>query len=145
PIEPGIDDSGRAIEIFEAGIVIGRLDDDLVPVGGRVLVREHADRPWIAVAPDLRRRLVLVAGAEGADDLLVAAEGVRAEEALGREEHWRTGDRIPADHGARSSRRASARRWATPRSANADISSARPSAIVKEAKRSAAQPFVKTM
>src|SRR6266540_2770174 len=102
--------------------MIGRLDDDLVPVGDEILVRDDADRPRVAVAPDLRRRLGLVAGAEGADDLLVAAEGVRAEEALGGEEDRRAGDRIPADHGTRSSRRASARRWATPRSANVDIS-----------------------
>src|SRR5207247_2272010 len=47
-------------ESIERRSVICSLDNDLVVVGRRIFVRKYANLPWMAVAPDFRRRISFV-------------------------------------------------------------------------------------
>ena len=95
-------------ELIERCPMVGCLHDHLVLLGGRIFVRENADAPRGAVAPDLRRRVGLVAGAEWAA-VGPFAKNVRALLPMRRDEHRVAGDRIPFDH-ERSIRHASTKR-----------------------------------
>src|SRR5438132_1403441 len=124
------------------GVVVPRaLDDHLVMFPCRELVGKDPHPPWVAVARDLRRRLRLRAGTEGAGRLVVDE---RALVALRRQDDRIAGDGRLADH-ERSSLRASAPRWAMPRRPKATSSAAIHSAMVNGPSVRPSQPLLKRM
>src|SRR5262249_5910488 len=84
-------------ELIEGRVMVRSLHDDLVPPGRRIFVRKHAHAPWSAVAPDLRRRVGLMAGAERAA-IDSVSPGVGPLLAIRRENARLAGDRILLDH-----------------------------------------------
>jgi hypothetical protein len=86
--------------------VFRRVDDDLLPLEGRVEVRHDADLPGVAEPQRLRRRPVLTAAAEGTALELVRGRrpdlrqpGARPLAPPGRDQDAPPGERILADLG----------------------------------------------
>src|SRR5207237_1473178 len=91
------------LEVGERAHVARTVDDDLLPLEGSVEVRNHADCPvaLLGEAERLRRRALLVAGAEGAlVELLLGrrrdrpAWGSRPPAAGGRDRHQPPRERV---------------------------------------------------
>src|SRR6266542_360125 len=130
-------------ELIECGVMVGGLDDHLMPLRRRILVRKNPDAPRVAVTPDLRRRVRFVPGTKGAA-VGAFAKNVRAFLPLRRDEQRVAGNRISSDH-ERSIRSASATRCPMPSSANAMSATDSHSATVAPPNRSAAQPLLQRM